>query len=539
MAYEGPRSYRPLILGRRGAVAANHPLATQAGLLALQAGGNAVDAAVAVAATLSVVEPYMSGLGGDGFYHVHVRRTGESIVFNGTGPAPRAATPERYAAGIPSTGPLSASVPGSVGAWGAMHARFGRRPWTSLLEAAVHYAREGFGATRACRHFAGEQAGALRADPRSAQLFLRAGRPPAVGTPIVQAHLARTLERLAAAGARDFYQGDLARALAAGCQAAGALVTAGDLAAFEPETQAPIELVYRGYTVREAPPNSMGWVLLQELGIVEHFDLAAMGALSADLVHTLVEAKKLAFADRERWSADPRFLEAPLDELLSPSHLTRRAAEIDPKRAAPAGMASAAAPRDTTYFCVVDGDGNAVSGIQSLNSAFGSGVTAGDTGILLNNRMTPWHLEPGHPNRLAPGKRVRHTMNPPMVLKDGELWAVLGTPGGDYQVQVNLQILTAMIDLGYDPQQAAEMPRWSSTQPGQEANWPHDCPDAVNLEARFPEEVHADLAARGHPVVGLGPLDGPCSVEIIRRDAATGMLMAGSDPRRDGWALAY
>ncbi len=539
MAYEGPRSYRPLIIGRRGAVAANHPLATQAGLLALQAGGNAVDAAVAVAATLSVVEPYMSGLGGDGFYHVHVRRTGEAAVFNGTGPAPRAATPERYAAGIPLAGPLAASVPGSVGAWGAMHARFGRRPWASLFDAAVHYAREGFGATRACRHFAGEQVKSVGADPRSAAVFLRGGRAPAVGTPIVQPDLARTLEQLAGEGAESFYRGALAQRLAAGCREAGGLLTADDLAAFRPEVQEPIALDYRGYTVREAPPNSMGWVLLQELGIVEHFDLAAMGALSADLVHTLVEAKKLAFADRERWAGDPRFVELPLSELLSAGYLARRAAEIDPKRAAPAGAPAATAPGDTTYFCVVDGEGNAVSGIQSLNSAFGSGVTAGSTGILLNNRMAPWHLADGHPNRLAPGKRVRHTMNPAMVFKDGELWAVLGTPGGDYQVQVNLQVLTAMIDLGYDPQQAAEMPRWSSTQPGQEANWPHDCPDALNLEARFPDDVRTELAARGHPVVSLGELDGPCSVEIIRRDAATGMLMAGSDPRRDGWALAY
>ena len=539
MAYEGPRSHRPLIMGRRGAVASNHPLATQAGLLALQAGGNAVDAAVAVAATLAVVEPFMSGLGGDGFYHVHMRRTGESLVFNGTGPAPRAATAERYAAGLPLSGPLAVSVPGSVGAWGAMHARFGLRPWTALFEAAVHYARDGFGVTRACRHFAGEQVASLCGDPRSAQVFLRDGRPPGLGTPIVQADLARTLDRLAAAGADDFYRGDIARRLAAGCHAAGSLVGAEDLAAFVPEVQTPIELAYRGYRVREAPPNSMGWVLLQELGIVEHFDLAAMGPLSADLVHTLVEAKKLAFTDRDRWSGDPRFLEAPLAELLSPGYLARRAAEIDSKRAAPAAAATATVAGDTTYFCVVDGDGNAVSGIQSLNSAFGSGVTAGDTGILLNNRMTPWHVEPGHPNRLAPGKRVRHTMNPPMVFKDGELWAVFGTPGGDNQVQVNLQILTAMVDLGYDPQQAAEMPRWSSTQPGQEANWPHDCPDALNLEARFPAEVSAELASRGHPVVGLGELDGPCSVEIIRRDAATGMLVAGSDPRRDGWALAY
>ena len=539
MAYEGPRSNRPLIIGRRGAVAANHPLATQAGLLTLQAGGNAVDAAVAVAATLSVVEPYMSGLGGDGFYHVYVRRTGEAVVFNGTGHAPRAATPERYAAGIPLTGPLAASVPGSVGAWGAMHARLGRLPWTSLFDAAVHYAHEGYGATRACRHFTGENVKSLGDDARSAAAFLRSGRAPAVGTPIVQTDLARTLEQLAGEGAESFYRGALARRLAAGCREVGGLVTTDDLAAFRPEVQEPIALDYRGYTVREAPPNSMGWVLLQELGIVEHFDLAAMGALSADLVHTLVEAKKLAFADRERWAGDPRFVELPLSELLSAGYLARRAAEIDPKRAARAGAPAAGAPGDTTYFCVVDGEGNAVSGTQSLNSAFGSGVTAGSTGILLNNRMAPWHLADGHPNRLAPGKRVRHTMNPAMVFKDGELWALLGTPGGDYQVQVNLQVLTAMIDLGYDPQQAAEMPRWSSTQPGQEANWPHDCPDALNLEARFPDDVRTELAARGHPVVSLGELDGPCSVEIIRRDAATGMLMAGSDPRRDGWALAY
>jgi gamma-glutamyltranspeptidase/glutathione hydrolase len=526
-------------MGRQGAVASNHPLATQAGLLALQAGGNAVDAAVTVAVTLSVVEPFMSGLGGDGFYHVYLRRTGEALVFNGTGPAPRAATPERYANGIPLSGPLTVSVPGSVGAWGAMHARFGRRPWASLLETAAHYARDGFGATRAYRHFAGEQVAALGADRESRAVFLRDGHAPRAGTSIVQPALARTLAELAAEGADAFYRGGLARRLAAGCRQAGALLTADDLAAFQPEAQSPIALDYRGLTVREAPPNSMGWALLQELGIVEHFDLAAMGALSADLVHTLVEAKKLAFADRERWSGDPRFVDAPLAELLSPAHLARRAAEIDPKRAAPARASAATVAGDTRYFCVVDGEGNAVSGIQSLNSAFGSGVTAGDTGVLLNNRMSPWHLEPDHPNRLVPGKRVRHTMNPVMVFKSGELWAVLGTPGGDYQVQVNLQILTAMIDLGYDPQQAAEMPRWSSTQPGQEANWPHDCPDALNLEARFAEDVRAELAARGHPVVELGDLDGPCSVEIIRRDAATGLLTAGSDPRRDGWALAY
>ena len=253
-----------------------------------------------------------------------------------------------------------------------------------------------------------------------------------------------------------------------------------------------------------------------------------MGSLSADVVHTLVEAKKLAFADRERYSSDPRFVPAPLEELLSEDYASRRAAQIELRRAAtPRQAVGAPVDGETTYFCVVDGDGNAVSAIQSINSAFGSGVTAGETGILLNNRMSPWHLEPGHPNRLTPGKRVRHTMNPPMVFRDGELWCVFGTPGGDKQVQITLQVLTSMIDFGFDPQQAAEAPRWSSTERGQEADYPHEGSDVLEMERRFPSEVRRELAARGHPVVELGDLDGPCSIEIIRRDASTGMLMAG------------
>ena len=264
-----------------------------------------------------------------------------------------------------------------------------------------------------------------------------------------------------------------------------------------------------------------------------------MGLLSADAVHVMVEAKKLAFADRERWGADPRSLDPPFAELLSAEYAAGLAARIDMRRAAPTRIAHEAAAGDTTYFCTADGEGNAVSGIQSINSGFGSGIIAGDTGILLNNRMAYWHLEPGHPNRLSPGRRVRHTMNPPIVLKDGALWCVFGTPGADNQVQVNLQVLTAMIDFGLDPQQAAEMPRWTSNLPGQYANWPHDGEDALTIERRFPEAVRNDLARRGHPVHTVGDLDGPCSVEIIRRDPATGMLLAGSDPRRDGWALAW
>ncbi|HEY3909572.1 MAG TPA: gamma-glutamyltransferase [Stellaceae bacterium] len=533
------RSYRPLAIGRRGAVAANHPLAAQAGLLALRAGGNAIDAAVATAAALAVVEPMMSGLGGDGFYHVYQQSSGSAVVFNGTGPAPQAATPERYAGGIPRVGPLSASVPGTLAGLGMMHREFGRLPWRHLFAEAIGFARDGFGATPAYCHFAEEFRPTLLIDPRATATFLAGGRAPALGAPIVQPDLARTLEEIAQDGAESFYHGRLARRLADGLEEAGALLRASDLAAFTAEAQAPIAIDYRGLTVLEAPPNSTGCVLLEELKIVEHFDLARMGLLSADAIHAMVEAKKLAFADRERWVADPRSLKAPLSRLLSEDYTAGLAAKIDMRRAAPTRIAQQATAGDTTYFCTADDEGNAVSGVQSINSGFGAGVIAGDTGILLNNRMAYWHLEPGHPNRLVPGRRVRHTMNPPIVLKDGALWSVFGTPGADNQVQINLQVLTAMVDFGLDPQQAAEMPRWTSNVPGQYANWPHDGADALTVERRFPEAVRSDLAGRGHPVHEVGDLDGPCSVEIIRRDAATGMLLAGSDPRRDGWALAW
>ncbi len=518
MAYEGPRSHRPLIIGRRGAVASNHPLATQAGLLALQAGGNAVDAAVAVAATLSVVEPFMSGLGGDGFYHVHMRRTGESVVFNGTGPAPRAATPGALRGRHPAVRTprrLGPRLGGRVG-------RDARAVRPAALGLAASRPRSTTPATGSARlapagTSPASRSSALRADPqkrqgipprRAARRARHADRPAGP-----RAHpraprrrrRRRLLPRRHRAAAR--------RRLPARPAAWWARTTSPRSS---PRSQAPIEL---------ALPRLHG-----PRGAAELHGLGAPpGARHRRALRPRRDGRRSPPTSSTRWSrrrssrsptgsggaATRGSSRRPLAELLSRRRISpgarrrsTRSARRRPARRRPRS------PGDTTYFCVVDGEGNAVSGIQSLNSAFGSGVTAGDTGILLNNRMTPWHLEPGHPNRLAPGKRVRHTMNPPMVFKDGELWAVFGTPGGDYQVQVNLQVLTAMVDFGYDPQQAAEMPRWSSTQPGQEANWPHDCPDALNLEARFPAEVRAELAGRGHPVVATRRPRRP----VLRRD---------------------
>jgi len=530
--YPTPRSHRPLIMGRHGAVGANHPLAAQAGLDILRAGGNAVDAAVAISLALGVCEPMMSGLGGDGFYHLFMAKSGRAEVFNGSGPAPQAATPERYGGAIPLTGPLSISVPGSLAAVGSMHAAHGRLPWPDLVMPAIALARHGFAATHTFRHFASENQACLAADARSRKVFVEHGLADLVRQP----ELARTLEEIATEGAQSFYHGRVASRLAHGFAQAGALLIEDDLAGFEAEVQAPISIRYRGFEIRQTPPNSTGFVLLEMLKIVENFDLPALSP--AERVHVLVEAKKRAFRDREAHGADPRFEAVPIDLLLSEAQASAHAAAIDLDSAAELPLETQAAQGDTTYFCVIDAQGNAVSGIQSLNSAFGSGVTAGDTGVLMNNRMAYWHLEQSHANRLVPGKRVRHTMNAPMVFKDGALWGVLGTPGGDNQVQVNLQVLVAMLDVELDPQTAIELPRWTSSQSGQSANFPHEGDGALTIESDFGEEVLGMLERKGHRLARVGHLEGPCAMQAIRV-MPNGVRVAASDTRRDGWALAY
>ncbi len=538
--YLPTRTWRTAIMGRTAAVGANHPLAAQAGLDLLRAGGNAVDAAVAISLVLGVVEPAMSGLGGDGFFQVHEAATGRTRCWNATGAAPLSATPERFKAhGIAVRGALSVSTPGLLAGLGAMHATLGTQPWAALCAPATGHARDGFPASRHYRHFATDVRAILAADRRSKAVFLAdqdVGAPPFASL-IRQPDLARTLEEIATDGPDTFYRGRLAHRLAAGLREVGALVDAHDLAECRPQVQDPIAIAYRGFRVTQTPPNSTGFTLLQMLKIAERFDLAALDPVQR--IHVLVEAKKRAFQDRERFGTDPRFGDVPLDRLLSDAYADECAAGIDLARASDLSLAEPEeAAGDTTYFCVVDAVGNAVSAIQSINSAFGSGVTAGDTGILLNNRMAYWHLAHGHANRLAPGKRVRHTMNAPMVFKDDALWAVEGTPGADNQVQVNLQVLTAMMDLDADPQTAVEAPRWSSSQQGQGANWPHEGDGRLTIEPGYGAQVLAGLETLGHRLNRVGPLESPCSVQAIRV-MPNGVRVAGSDPRRDGWAAAF
>lgn len=535
------RAHRPLIMGLRGGVATNHPQATQAGLDILREGGNAADAAVAISLTLGVVEPQMSGLGGDGFYHHYDARQRRGRVHNGSGPAPGGVDASSFMdAGMPLSGPRSVAVPGAVGALHRMHQAHGSLPWRRLCQPAIAAASDGVGVTFTLHRFCRNYLPKLAADAASADLFLMGGEPAPIGAFIRQPQLARTLQALAEGGAESFYRGPLARQLLQDFDRAGIPISAADLAEYEPREKEPLKISYRGFEVCQTPPNSMGFTLLQELRILETFDLSAMGYLSADAIHVMVEAKKRAFLDRERHASDPDHQAIPLDRLLSPAYASQVAASIRMDQAADIALDPRRVPagQDTTYFCVVDAQGHAVSGIQSLNNAFGSGITLPASGVVTNNRMTCWHLDPLHPNVLKPGKRVRHTMNAPMVLKDGRVWALFGTPGADDQVQVNLQMAVGLMDFDHDPQSLVESARWSSDQVGQEANWPHGGRNALTVESSLPEDVRAQLRRRGHHIVTTPHLEGPCSVAMLRALDAGGFA-AGSDPRRDGWAAAY
>jgi gamma-glutamyltranspeptidase/glutathione hydrolase len=539
-------AHRPAVLGTRGMVCSSHYLASQAGIRVLQAGGDAVDAALAVGTTLGLVEPHMSGPGGDGYLMIHRAGAngapGAVHCLNGTGPAPSRATRELFVeSGIPSKGIRSVSVPGIVGAWLEAHRSFGRLALPTVFESAREIAEEGFAVTpKLAAALAAEcEAGSpLTTHAPSAAVFAPGGRPLAAGEICRNPEYALTLDRLAAEGADAFYRGPVGAAILALSREQDGLFEPEDLSRFQAFWQEPISTTYRDHEVLEYPPGSSGHVLLQELNLIELFDIPALGLLTPESIHVMVEAKKLAFADRERYLGDPEWVKIPLAHLLSKEYASDRARLIVPGRATPAPVAGEAA-EDTTSFCVTDRWGNAVCQLQSIQSGFGSGLIVPGTGVLLNNRMTYWHLEPGHPDELRPGKRVRHTMNPYMVRRNGRLVLVGGTPGADTQVQTNMQVISHVLDFGLTVQEAVEAPRWRHTGNGTESEYPHTCADELLLEGRFPESTREALSAWGHSPRLLGDWDASGSQQMIQLWPETGVLAGGSDPRRDGCALAW
>ena len=571
-------AHRPVVMGRNGMVCAGHPLAAQAGVAVLQKGGNAVDAAIATAAALNVVEPLMSGIGGDGFIMTYRAEDDSLRVCNGTGAAPYAATPERYRAGIPMKGILSVSVPGLLNAWLDAHAAYGQLPLSEALEPAIALAGDGFPVTH---YLAAAIAGdALLCEfPTSRAIFTRdgSGEPLRPGDILTQTDLARTLSAIAEQGRDVFYRGEIGAAVVRFSEAQGGLLTMADLNDCAARWQEPIRTDYGDYTVYEAPPNSSGHILLQELNVIRQYDMAALGFGSAESIHLMVEAKKLAFADREAYVADPDYIEVPLEGMLAAEYARERAAGIDPERAAAKvsagdpwryqtasrGRAPAEAgvgagrrgPRsereDTTCFVVADREGNAVCQLQSIQSGWGSSLVAGDTGILLNNRMTYWHLDPNHVDCLQPGKRVRHTMNPVMVFRRAaadngsamsgrRLTYVLGTPGADCQVQTNMQIITNLVDYGMTVQEAVEAPRWKHVGDGTESTIPHTAAERLLMESRFDPVAVRRLRGMGHPVQQLDAWDGVTGREMALYIAPdTGAIHGAADPRYDGYAVGY
>ena len=536
-----PRATRSVVMARHGAIATSQPLASAAGLRVLQQGGNAVDAAITAAAVLAVVEPTMNGLGGDLFAIVYDARTKQVRGLNASGRAPAAGTPAEFAkrglADIPYRGVLSISVPGVVDGWHELLSKHGTVSLARALEPAIAYARDGFAVSEIIAAQWNDEERTLAPDPAAAATFLPGGRAPMAGDVFRNPKLAATLDTLARGGRDVFYRGAIAKAIAADIQQRNGLLAASDLAAHRSDWIDPISTTYRGYEVLELPPNTQGIVALEMLNILEGFDLKSLGHNSAAYLHLLVEAKRIAFADRAAWLADPAAMPKPvLDTLRSKEYAAARRKEIDPAKAAAdyrayaaGGAGPAPEPRaargDTIYLTAADRDGNVVSLIQSIFESFGSGIVAGDTGIALHNRGSLFSLRAGHPNVLAPGKRPLHTLVPAMVLKDKRPWLSFGVMGGDMQPQGHVQVLLNLIEFGMNVQEAGEAARFRHSAAG------------LAVESAIAAEARAGLGSRGHTVIDSRGVFGGFQGILI--DARTGVMMAGSDPRKDGLAIGY
>jgi gamma-glutamyltranspeptidase/glutathione hydrolase len=538
------RLNRAVVIARRGMVASGHPLASSAGLRVLSSGGNAIDAAVAVAGVLGVVQPMMSGLGGETFMLVY--RAAERTVYalNGSGVAPYAATVGWFTSHgyrtMPVRGMLSVAVPGAVDAMVTALERWGSGRFTlgQLLEPAIGYADEGVPLAPQVAFWLRQAADEIGRFPSTAKVFLPGGTLPHAGDVLPMPDLARSLRAVAAGGRDAFYRGELARSLAAYCREHGGLLTEREFAEHRSEVYAPISTTYRGHVICTTAPPSQGLLVLEMLNMLEGYAPEELRWGTADTVHVMVEAKKLAVADRLAYLGDPRFVENPLDVLLSKDYAARRRGAINPQRAQPTASAGMLAEKvgDTTYFCVADSQGNAVSYITSLSAHFGCGEIVEGTGILLNNRAgRGFVLDERHPNCIAPGKRTMHTLMPFMALRGSMPNLAWGTPGGDGQPQWSLQVASNILDGRLSVQEAIEKPRWLSFPTTDPATL--SAPFELRLESGFPAETVAALAARGHAVREMGEMEsGGASQAIQIQD---GVYYGGSDPRVDGCAIGY
>jgi gamma-glutamyltranspeptidase/glutathione hydrolase len=535
--FAGVPAGRSVVRASQGMVATSQPLASQAGLDVLKRGGNAVDAAITIAAVLNVTEPNMTGVGGDAFMMIYSSKTKKLEALNASGRAPRALTLDYFSSRkitqMPTAGMETITVPGAFDGWITLLEKHGTLKLADLIAPAIGYAENGFPVMEKIAADWEPEVPKLKLSAAASSTYLVNGGAPKPGAIFHQKNLARTLRTLARGGRDAFYRGEIARAIVEHCQKNGGFLSMEDFASQKSTWVEPISTTYRGYTLHELPPNNQGLTALLLLNILEGIDLKGMRTEPDRYYHTLIEATKIAFADRNRYIADPTFAKIPVKELLSKDYAARRRALIDPHKAidAPA-YGDVRMGSDTTYFTVVDKDRTAVSFINSLFNSFGSGVVAGETGIMLHNRGSGFSLDPSHPNKLEPGKRPFHTLIPAMVFKDGNLLMSYGVMGGDIQAQGHAQVLVNLVDRGLNLQQALDAPRVR-----------YMSGRGVMMEEGLTAPVIGRLIERGHerlvPPAGVMHRALMGGGQAIMIDPETGALLGASDPRKDGLALGY
>ncbi|MCB8942266.1 MAG: gamma-glutamyltransferase [Ardenticatenaceae bacterium] len=525
-------SRRSNIVARNGLVATSQPLAAQAGLDILKAGGNAVDAAIATVATLCVVEPTSTGIGGDAFALIWMANEQKLVGINASGPAPAALTADllrqQEHTTMPALGPHTVTVPGSLRGWQLALERYGTMSLDKLLARPIAYARDGYPVSQYIARAWGRSTEKMSQHPDSKRVWLPGGQAPGAAAIFRNPEFAQTLQTIADDGYDAFYAGAIGRQIVDCVQAAGGVLTPDDLINYQAEWVEPISTDYHGYTFHEIPPNGQGLTALLALNIASGFDLTALRYGTADYYHTLMEATKLAFADAQTYIADPQHAPVPLAGLLSQAYTQARQALVNPQQAQRPQHGQPPQHGDTVYLTVADGEGNMVSWIQSLYMGFGSGLTAGTTGVQLQNRGANFTLEAGHFNEVAPGKRPYHTIIPGFITKDGRPFSSFGVMGGFMQPQGHLQVGINLVDFGMDPQAALDAPRF---------NWQHGL--TFMLENSTSLDVHQELLRRGHD---LTPRDQPMYFgggQVIIRDPDSGVLIGGSEPRNDGTAVGF
>lgn len=516
---------RSVALGGSAMAASSHPLATMAAIDILKAGGTAADAALAAVALQGVIDPHMTGIGGDCFA-LYAPAGRDPVAVNGSGPAPHAIDPEALAARgeeIDDGSADAVTIPGAVGAWGLIAERWGRLGLDRVLAPAIEAAETGYVITPRVALDWDVYSDRLRRHEAAARQFLPDGKPPLVGDRLRDPALAETLRRIGAEGPRAFYEGFVAEDMVATLRAAGGVHDHSDFSAYKPEICAPISAAYGDRTLVECPPNGQGLTALIIARILDGYDQASM--TEADRIHLLAEATKSAYGLRDALIADPAHMTVTPEELLSDKTIGALRTRIDMARASEGAAPDWPEHRDTVYVTVVDAEGNAMSLINSVFHAFGSGIYAPGAGVLFQNRGFGFSLRDGHPNRIAPGKRPFHTIIPAMVMSGDLVEMCLGVMGGAYQPVGHAQILTGVYDLGLDVQAASDRPR---------SFWRNG---ALDLEPTVPEEVAADLAARGHRINRVTEPLGACQTILI--DRTRKVLWGASDHRKDGVALGY